>query len=145
MVPLSNEKIRHFLNPNIQPRGDGYYDRFNRDHDWPTPTPKTKRAYRWKPGKQIPGLLAALAVPVMMAFVAKPVILGILSPVTGCNIKGNVSSDGGERIYHVPGQQYYDATKISPQYGEKFFCSEAEARKAGWRKSGIWMSLLIHF
>jgi hypothetical protein len=51
-----------------------------------------------------------------------------------CTIKGNISIDTGERIYHVPGQKYYDATRISPQYGERWFCSEAEARQAGWRK-----------
>ncbi|MDI5929008.1 hypothetical protein [Rhizobium leguminosarum] len=54
----------------------------------------------------------------------------------GCNIKGNVSIGSGERIYHVPGQEYYDETKISPQYGERWFCSEAEARAAGWRRAG---------
>lgn len=53
----------------------------------------------------------------------------------GCNIKGNVSIDTGERIYHVPGQKYYEATRVSPQYGERWFCSEQEARSAGWRKS----------
>ncbi|WP_151611074.1 succinoglycan biosynthesis protein exoi [Sinorhizobium alkalisoli] len=61
------------------------------------------------------------------------------SSITGvglsCNIKGNVSIDTGERIFHVPGQEYYSRTKISPQYGERWFCSEAEARAAGWRKS----------
>lgn len=52
-----------------------------------------------------------------------------------CNIKGNVSINSGERIYHIPGQHYYEATKISPQYGERWFCSEEEARAAGWRKA----------
>ncbi|WMT90177.1 hypothetical protein [Pelagibacterium sp. H642] len=54
-----------------------------------------------------------------------------------CNIKGNVSIGSGERIYHVPGQRYYAATKIRPEYGERWFCSEAEARAAGWRRSGV--------
>ena len=53
---------------------------------------------------------------------------------TGCQIKGNISSRG-ERIYHVPGGAYYSRTKISPAKGERFFCSEAEARAAGWRAS----------
>lgn len=62
------------------------------------------------------------------------------SPITAsvtpsCNIKGNVSINTGERIYHVPGQHYYEATKISPQYGERWFCSENEAQAAGWRKA----------
>jgi hypothetical protein len=52
-----------------------------------------------------------------------------------CDIKGNISINTGERIYHVPGQKYYAATRISPQYGERWFCSEAEAQAAGWRKA----------
>lgn len=54
-----------------------------------------------------------------------------------CNIKGNISHNTGERIYHVPGQKYYDATRISPERGERWFCSEDEARRAGWRKSRV--------
>lgn len=50
-----------------------------------------------------------------------------------CVIKGNISSSG--RIYHVPGQENYDVTRISPSRGERWFCSEAEARAAGWRKA----------
>jgi len=53
----------------------------------------------------------------------------------GCDIKGNVSIETGERIYHVPGQKFYDATRIRADYGERWFCTEAEARRAGWRKS----------
>lgn len=55
-------------------------------------------------------------------------------PSASCLIKGNVSSRG-ERIYHVPGQEYYEATRISPRKGERWFCSEAEARAAGWRRA----------
>ena len=50
-------------------------------------------------------------------------------------IKGNVSYDTGERIYHVSGQEYYDDTVINPAYGERWFCTEQEAKAAGWRKS----------
>jgi len=53
----------------------------------------------------------------------------------GCNIKGNISYRTGEKIYHVPGGKYYDATRINPAKGERWFCSEAEARAAGWRRS----------
>lgn len=52
----------------------------------------------------------------------------------GCAIKGNVSSSG-ERVYHVPGQSHYGATRISEANGERWFCSEAEARTAGWRRA----------
>jgi len=53
----------------------------------------------------------------------------------GCTIKGNISISSGERIYHVPGQDYYAKTRISIGKGERWFCSEAEARAAGWRKA----------
>ncbi|WP_230989619.1 sunset domain-containing protein [Devosia faecipullorum] len=53
-----------------------------------------------------------------------------------CNIKGNVSTRG-ERIYHVPGQKYYDETSIQSSHGERWFCTEAEARAAGWRRSKV--------
>ncbi|WP_329609650.1 thermonuclease family protein [Mesorhizobium muleiense] len=53
---------------------------------------------------------------------------------SGCTIKGNISAEG-ERIYHMPGQKFYDVTRISESKGEKWFCSEAEARSAGWRRS----------
>ena len=52
-----------------------------------------------------------------------------------CNIKGNISISSGERIYHVPGQKYYTSTIIRPEHGERWFCSEGDARSAGWRKS----------
>jgi hypothetical protein len=58
-------------------------------------------------------------------------------PLSGCNIKGNISIRTGERIYHVPGQEYYDATRISLRHGERWFCSEEEARQAGWRRSRV--------
>jgi len=57
-------------------------------------------------------------------------------PGSGCTIKGNISISGG-RIYHVPGQRYYLETRIAPHFGERWFCSEAEARRAGWRRAKI--------
>lgn len=56
--------------------------------------------------------------------------------VTGdCPIKGNISSKG-ERIYHLPGSDAYGRTRIDKSKGEMWFCSEAEAVKAGWRPAG---------
>ena len=52
----------------------------------------------------------------------------------GCLIKGNISSSG-EKIYHLKTGQYYQRTKISLSKGERWFCTEEEARKNGWRKS----------
>lgn len=44
-------------------------------------------------------------------------------------IKGNINAKK-EKIYHLPGGRYYDQT-----VAEQMFCSEAEAKAAGFRKS----------
>ncbi len=62
------------------------------------------------------------------------IVLPVASP--GCVIKGNISYSSGERIYHMPGQHWYEDTIIDPQKGERWFCTEADARAAGWRKAG---------
>lgn len=58
------------------------------------------------------------------------------APETDCVIKGNISNSG-EKIYHLPGQRYYNKTVISKSKSERWFCSEDEAKKAGWRKSKL--------
>ena len=50
------------------------------------------------------------------------------------SIKGNISS-AGEKIFHVPGGAFYEDTQIDEAKGERWFCTEAEAVAAGWRKS----------
>nr|WP_246044001.1 thermonuclease family protein [Ruegeria sediminis] len=57
---------------------------------------------------------------------------GAAKAPSDCRIKGNISAEG-ERIYHVPGQRHYARTQINPKKGERWFCSAAEAREAGWR------------
>lgn len=52
-------------------------------------------------------------------------------PDPSCVIKGNISDNG--RIYHVPGQEWYDRTRINETAGERWFCSAQEADNAGWR------------
>lgn len=54
-----------------------------------------------------------------------------------CNIKGNINFNTGEKIYHLPGQKYYNSTKINEAAGERWFCTEEEAIAAGWRKSKL--------
>lgn len=53
----------------------------------------------------------------------------------GCPIKGNISNRNGVevRIYHTPWSQYYGRTRINTRKGERWFCDEAEALRAGWR------------
>jgi hypothetical protein len=58
----------------------------------------------------------------------------VATPPAGCDIKGNISSDG-RKLYHVRGGSSYAATKIDPSKGEKWFCTEAEARAAGWERA----------
>lgn len=50
-------------------------------------------------------------------------------------IKGNISQRTGERIYHVPGGEFYEQTVIDEAAGERWFCTETEALEAGWRRS----------
>lgn len=49
-----------------------------------------------------------------------------------CQIKGNISRSG-EKIYHLPGTRDYERTVISTGAGERMFCTEDEAKAAGWR------------
>lgn len=50
-----------------------------------------------------------------------------------CVIKGNITRRGN--IYHMPWERWYDKTRIEPEKGERWFCTEAEAVAAGWRPS----------
>ncbi|MDJ0658866.1 MAG: hypothetical protein QNJ42_05185 [Crocosphaera sp.] len=58
-----------------------------------------------------------------------------IPPNPRCNIKGNISVSTGKKLYHVPGQQDYEKTVITTEKGERWFCSEQEAIRAGWTKA----------
>ncbi len=60
---------------------------------------------------------------------------GTQPPSARCAIKGNINQRG-DRIYHAPGSDSYESTVIDERKGERWFCSEAEARAAGWRAAG---------
>jgi len=51
-----------------------------------------------------------------------------------CTIKGNITAEG-EKIYHTAVCSSYAKTVITETKGEQWFCSEAEAVAAGWRKA----------
>ena len=55
------------------------------------------------------------------------------APDGDCVIKGNIGTSGP--VYHLPGQTDYAATRISEAKGERWFCSEAEAQAAGFRRA----------
>lgn len=73
----------------------------------------------WSGGMQVPAAFRAAQEPPPQAAPGD------------CAIKGNISEAG--QIYHRPGDPSYDDTRISPDRGERWFCTEAEARAAGWR------------
>lgn len=41
--------------------------------------------------------------------------------------------ESGERVYHTPNSPWYARTEIDTSAGERWFCTEQEARDAGWR------------
>ncbi len=90
----------------------------------PSPAAPPAQILTAEPPAQVPAETAATGCPE-----------GCAVPPSGCDIKGNISGKTGERIYHLPGQGFYDRTVISPERGEAWFCTEAEARANGWRKS----------
>lgn len=55
----------------------------------------------------------------------------VAAPRGSCAIKGN-HSRRGEWIYHLPGMPYYDQTRP-----EAMFCTEAQARAAGYRRANV--------
>jgi endonuclease YncB( thermonuclease family) len=72
----------------------------------PTDPPWVYRSRRWDVAKQV-------------------------SP-NGCPIKGNISRKG-EKIYHAPWSPWDERTRVNSAKGERWFCDEAEAIRAGWR------------
>ena len=52
-----------------------------------------------------------------------------------CDIKGNISEDGYGKIYFMPGDPNYKRVQIDYDKGERYFCTEEEAKDAGFRSS----------
>ena len=104
------------------------------------PSSRVRHSRRLRGRKRLAMRLAAfVVVPAIFFAVAMVDVFGLPSWLAAwnakCDIKGNISMNTGEHIYHVPGGRYYAATSISLMKGERWFCSEAQARDAGWRKS----------
>lgn len=53
-------------------------------------------------------------------------------PDPKCNIKGNHDLDREENVYLTPGCPYYSLVTIRRFEGDRWFCTEAAARKAGF-------------
>ena len=50
-------------------------------------------------------------------------------------IKGNISFASGEKVYHMPGQKFYETTEIDQALGENVLLFTNSSHKAGWRRS----------
>jgi hypothetical protein len=53
-------------------------------------------------------------------------------------IKCNIGGRSSERIYHLPFDQQYDTTIITPATGELWAQTVAEAEAAGFRRAWRW-------
>lgn len=53
-----------------------------------------------------------------------------------CNIKGNVNNSNSDKIYRTASCNLYGITQIQLHLGDRWFCSEKEAVKAGFTKGG---------
>jgi endonuclease YncB( thermonuclease family) len=88
----------------------------------------------WRHRNKYTIILGAASVPVN----AQVLLLGAVSvsgaPSPECVIKGNVNLKG-DRIYHLPGQLNYSQINMAKGKGERWFCTEAEAEAAGWRRA----------
>lgn len=98
--------------------------------DWRHRTPRTVVLG----ATSVPLAARALIMPVPPASEPEAASGAGNAPVPGCVIKGNVSRSG-ERIYHLPGQSHYDEVRLRPGDGKRWFCTEEEARAAGWRRA----------
>jgi cold shock CspA family protein len=86
-------------------------------------------------GSRLLETILSLSGVAVFTFLGLQLISRTLSMKPGCNIKGNISIDTGNKLYHTPGMEDYFGTVISPEKGERWFCSESEAIAAGWRKA----------
>ena len=76
-------------------------------------------------------ILGAVTVP--MTAQAQPCgsACAVGAPSPKCTIKGNVNRRG-ERIYHLPNSHNYCSINMAKP-GKRWFCTEDEAKAAGWR------------
>jgi hypothetical protein len=59
---------------------------------------------------------------------------GCSLPPPGCLIKAQISVSG-EKAYQLPGWKHYAETVVDPRFGDRWFCSTAEAVANGWHAS----------
>lgn len=58
-----------------------------------------------------------------------------IAPSPECTIKGNISEKGYGKNYFLEGCPNYSRIKVDSRKGESYFCSERDAKKAGFTRS----------
>ena len=71
---------------------------------------------------------------VYLPLLLQTVVTRLVSDPSPCVIKGEITI-AKDRVYHLPGSRDYDRVTISTRRGERWFCTEQDARDAGWRPS----------
>ncbi len=109
------------------------FRRYSTDYVTAEDSAKAARRGLWAGTFEMPAELRARATPRKVATPARRTPRRVARPESryadGCLIKGN-HSRRGDWIYHLPGMPYYAQTRP-----EAMFCSEAEARAAGYRRA----------
>jgi endonuclease YncB( thermonuclease family) len=85
----------------------------------------------WRHRDRATVILGAVSVPVAAQARLLAPASSAAAPSPECTIKGNVNRQG-ERIYHLPAQASYAAINMEDPK-KRWFCSEDDARAAGWR------------
>jgi hypothetical protein len=92
-----------------------------------------KAVFLWVPVVGTIGLSTAASLVIMGKVDIDSLLMNISRDLSPCQIKGDISYSG-EQIYYVPGMAAYDDVMIAMRRGERWFCSEFEARAAGWQR-----------
>jgi len=107
------------------------YLRYSSDYVSAEETAKVNRRGIWAGTFELPSAYRHDDRPITSKPVTRQRLPEVLArPGGSCNIKGNQGANGW--IYHVPGMPYYAQTRA-----EQLFCSEAEARAAGYRRAKV--------
>jgi endonuclease YncB( thermonuclease family) len=88
----------------------------------------------WRHRNNRTAILGTLSVPVTAQTILLSPSAAAGAPSPDCVIKGNVNRNG-ERIYHMPDQQFYATVKMEVGGGRRWFCTPEEAEAAGWRRA----------
>jgi endonuclease YncB( thermonuclease family) len=88
----------------------------------------------WRHRNDKTEILGAFSVPTNARSLLLPRSATAGAPSPDCVIKGNFTRNG-DRIYHVPGQQFYARIRMDISGGRPWFCTSEEAEAAGWRKA----------